>query len=135
MSEYTIKEYKDWLLSQTDDAYSLMIRDNKCQLKIKVLEDTLKLFFDNYKDYYYLPEEDKAIHKSVSQFVDKKYREQAKASTCYENVNDCFVSAYGDFKYIFKSDNNSRFEFIRVSDLNDDNLKDYLIGFLNSLKI
>ena len=122
-------------ISQVDNAYSLLIRDNRCQLKIKVLEDTLKLFFDNYKDYYYLPEEDKAIHKSVSQFVDKKYREQAKASTCYENVNDCFVSAYGDFKYIFKSDNNSRFEFIRVSDLNDDNLKDYLIGFLNSLKI
>ena len=120
-------------ISQTDNAYSLLIRDNKCQLKIKVLQDTLKLFFDNYKDYYYLPEEDKAIHKSVSQFVDKKYREQAKASTCYENVNDCFVSAYGDFKYLFRPEYNSKYEFIRVSDLNDDNLRYYLKGFLKSL--
>ncbi|MDE7206671.1 MAG: hypothetical protein K2N90_05860, partial [Lachnospiraceae bacterium] len=36
-----------------------------------------------YKDYYYLPKEDIAIHKSVAAFVDKNYREQAKASNCY----------------------------------------------------
>lgn len=120
-------------ISQTDNAYSLLIRDNRCQLKIKVLEDTLKLFFDNYKDYYYLPEEDKAIHKSVSQFVDKNYREQAKASNCYENVSDSFVTAFGEFKYLFRSDYNSKYEFIRVSDLNDDNMTEYIKGFLQAI--
>ena len=120
-------------ISQARDSYSLLIRGNKCQLKIKVLEDTLKLFFDNYKDYYYLPTEDKAIHKSVSQFVDRNYREQAKASNCYENVNGSFVLAFGDFKYLFRSDYSSNYKFIRVSDLNDQNINEYINKFLNNI--
>ena len=120
-------------ITQNTNSYSIKIKENKCQLKIKILEDNLKLFFNNYKDYYYLPEEDKAIHKSVSQFVDKNYREQAKASNCYENVSDSFVTAFGDFKYVFRSEYNSKYEFIRISDLNDDNLTEYIKEFLKSL--
>ena len=120
-------------ISLTDNSYSLIIRDNKCQLKIKVLDDTLKLFFENYKEYYYLPEEDKAIHKSVSQFVDKNFREQAKASNCYENVCDSFITAFGDFKYVFRSEYNSKYEFIRLSDLNDENLTEYVKEFFKNL--
>ena len=41
------------------------------------------VFYSNYKDYYYLPEEDQAIHKSVAEFVDRAYRMQASASNCY----------------------------------------------------
>lgn len=44
----------------------------------------LKFFFDNYRDYYYLPQEDNAVHKSVGIYVDAQYREKAKASNCYQ---------------------------------------------------
>ncbi|WP_026496595.1 ribonuclease H-like domain-containing protein [Butyrivibrio sp. WCD3002] len=52
-------------------------------IRMPLLEKELKYFYDNYKDYYYLPAEDQALHKSVAQFVEKTHREQAKASNCY----------------------------------------------------
>ena len=52
-------------------------------MKIPVYHEELKYFFENHKDYYYLPEEDMAVHKSVSIYVDKAFRTQATAATCY----------------------------------------------------
>ena len=43
-------------------------------------QDTLKYFYDNYKDYFYLPKEDTAIHKSVATYVDKDFRQKAKTA-------------------------------------------------------
>lgn len=55
----------------------------RCRLSIDGVNETLKYFFPNHTDYYYLPLEDTAIHKSVASYVDKEHRKQAKASTCY----------------------------------------------------
>ncbi|MCR5503309.1 MAG: ribonuclease H-like domain-containing protein [Lachnospiraceae bacterium] len=52
-------------------------------LIVPVYDEELKYFYANYKDYYYLPLEDTALHKSVASFVDKEFREQAKAENCY----------------------------------------------------
>lgn len=52
-------------------------------LIVPIYEEELKYFYANYKDYYYLPTEDMALHKAISSFVDRDYREQATASNCY----------------------------------------------------
>ncbi len=52
-------------------------------LKVPVYEEEMKYFYSNYKDYYYLPAEDVALHKSVAAFVDKDHRVQAAAANCY----------------------------------------------------
>lgn len=52
-------------------------------LKIPIIHEELKYFYANYKDYYYLPTEDMALHKSVGAFVDSAHRKQATAATCY----------------------------------------------------
>ncbi len=52
-------------------------------LKVPLYETELKYFYSNYKDYYYLPQEDMAIHKSLATFVDKDFREKAKPENCY----------------------------------------------------
>lgn len=52
-------------------------------LRVPLVDDELKYFYTNYKDYFYLPEEDQAIHKSVAAFVDRKHKEPAKAENCY----------------------------------------------------
>ena len=57
---------------------------------IQGIHETLKYFFPDYRNYYYLPDEDQAIHKSVAVFVDKEHRRPAKASTCY-------IRSEGDF--------------------------------------
>ncbi len=57
--------------------------DHEGTLIIPIYEEELKYFYANYKDYYYLPTEDTALHKSIASYVDKEYREQATATTCY----------------------------------------------------
>lgn len=52
-------------------------------LKIRTYSGVLKCFYENYMDYYYLPAEDTAIHKSLGSFVERDHRQRAKASNCY----------------------------------------------------
>lgn len=47
-------------------------------------------FFPDYKNYYYLPLEDQAIHKSVAAFVDREYRTPARPSNCYIKKSGLF---------------------------------------------
>lgn len=61
----------------------LTIADDIISVYVPVVEDTLKYFYANYKDYYYLPAEDTAVHKSVASYVDKAYRKAATQATCY----------------------------------------------------
>lgn len=64
---------------------------NQVQLLVYGFSGTLKYFFQDYKNYYYLPAEDQAIHKSVAAYMDKKNRWPAKASTCYIKKSGNFL--------------------------------------------
>ncbi|MGN0350480.1 MAG: ribonuclease H-like domain-containing protein [Roseburia sp.] len=75
------------------DCY-LSLYQSTATISVKVLEAELKFFFPNYKDYYYLPQEDKAIHKSVASYVEKEFREKAKASNCYQKKEGHFLPQY-----------------------------------------
>lgn len=77
-----------------DELY-LSSRPETLSLVIRLYEGDLKYFYPNYKDYYYLPDEDTAIHKSVAAYVDKEHRIQAKASTCYTKKSGIFLPQYG----------------------------------------
>lgn len=74
----------------TDDFYLTSYQDTT-RLSVKIYDGELKFFYPNYKDYYYLPQEDTAIHKSVAFYVDKDYRTKAKAATCYSKKSGCFL--------------------------------------------
>ena len=60
-------------------------------LKIPVYSGELKFFYPDYKNYAYLPEEDKAIHKSVAVYVDKAHRVPATPATCYTKKEGDFL--------------------------------------------
>ncbi|MCR5649794.1 MAG: ribonuclease H-like domain-containing protein [Lachnospiraceae bacterium] len=77
------------------DCY-LMIGGNKGKLRISMFTGTLKFFYPNYKDYYYLPDEDRAIHKSVGTYVDKEHRVQASASNCYAKKKGVFLPEWDE---------------------------------------
>lgn len=64
---------------------------DQAMIKVPLFEGELKYFYANHSDYYYLPDEDIALHKSVASFVDKNHREQAKASTCYTKKASRFL--------------------------------------------
>lgn len=71
--------------------YSVIISTNHLMISIPLRNGELKHFYPNYKDYYYLESEDKAIHKSVAEFVDKNYRTKATAANCYIKKNSSFL--------------------------------------------
>lgn len=60
-------------------------------LSLPLYHGTLKYFFPDHKDYYYLPQEDTAIHKSVAQFVDASCRRKATAANCFTKKEGIFL--------------------------------------------
>ena len=93
------------------------IEGDEGTLRVPLFEKELKYFYSNYKDYYYLPHEDTAIHKSIASFVDKAYREQAKPENCYTKKEGQYLMEWDlVFAPFFKeSYNDKRFFF----DLNE----------------
>lgn len=95
----------------------LSAKDSVVIIKVPVYTEEMKYFYDNYKDYYYLPTEDMAIHKSVSVYVDKDFREQAKASTCYTRKTSDYLPQWSlIIEPFFKRDYNSKLLFFEVCD-------------------
>ncbi len=53
---------------------------------IRLYNGSLRIYYPNCKDYYYLPKEDMAIHKKLAAFVDKEFRRPATKETCYARL-------------------------------------------------
>lgn len=73
------------------DNFNLAFHEKVFTLHIPLYEGELKFFYPNYKDYFYLPEEDMAIHKRVAEFVDKSHKKKATAATCYTKRQGLFL--------------------------------------------
>lgn len=86
-------------------------------IKVPIYEEELKYFYSNYKDYYYLPTEDIALHKSVATFVDKAHRLQASAANCYTRKFSHYLPQW-DFllEPFYKRDYKSRELFFELTD-------------------
>lgn len=77
-------------LTITNDYGSLCTDQNTLILSLSGYRGSFRHYFSNYKDYFYLPLEDTAIHKSVGIYVDPSCREKAKADTCYTKKEGLF---------------------------------------------
>lgn len=73
---------------------ALTASGNVLTLRIGLYEGTLKHFYPNYKDYYYLIYEDTAVHKSIGEYVDKGARIRATAKTCYTKKSGRFLPQF-----------------------------------------
>lgn len=112
-NDYTVPKRVSY---QYKDFYFTMNKD-ETKIRIGIFEGELKYFYDNYKDYYYLPEEDMAIHESVATFVDKDYREKAKASNCYTRKNGRFLPQCTTIMGpVFKQNYKDKITYFELSD-------------------
>ena len=99
------------------EQFSLSVSASQATLRISLCQQELKFFYSNYKDYYYLPEEDMAIHKSVAFYVDKHYRTKAKAANCYSKHTGCFVPQFEELiEPFFKIDYADRTTWLEATD-------------------
>lgn len=86
-------------------------------LKVPLYEEELKYFYSNYKDYYYLPEEDMAIHKSVATYVDSEHRKQANAYNCYTRKKSAYLPQWeAVFTPFYKRNYKSKELFFELTD-------------------
>lgn len=87
------------------------------KLRVPLFEEEMKYFYKNYKEYYYLPKEDMAIHKSVANFVDKEYREQANARNCYTRKKSTYLQQWDEeFTPVFKRSYDDADLFLEMTD-------------------
>lgn len=87
------------------------------KIKIEITKQELKYFFPNYQDYYYLPNEDTSIHKSVAFYVDKNFRTKAKAANCYSKKTGLFLPQNEEIiKPFFKKDYHDKQTFFEIND-------------------
>lgn len=101
---------------QHKDFYFTMNKD-VTKVRIPIYEGELKYFYSNYKDYYYLPQEDMAIHQSVATFVDKAYREKAKASNCYNRKTSVYLPQYDTIMNpLFKKEYKDKCSFFELTE-------------------
>lgn len=125
------------------NAHSYILgKDNNLTISIPVVEDEMKYFFDDYKNYYYLVQEDMAMHKDVASFMDKKYRKPATAATCYIKKKGQFLPVgctellpelFGHeklFKRMFLREYKSSPFYIELQELNDNNINQYSLLML-----
>ncbi len=115
-------------ISTGNTQYYVTFDNNTGKVRIKIYSDELKYFFPNYQDYYYLPTEDTAIHKSVSFYVDKNFRTQAKAATCYSRKTGHFLPQLSNvITPFFKKDYNDKLTYFEMTDeFMNDNAKQAL---------
>lgn len=59
---------------------------NIVRLRIPLYHGMARMYYLDYKNYYYLTDEDMAIHKSVAAYVDKSHRKKATPENCYTGV-------------------------------------------------
>lgn len=95
----------------------LLLKSNLLTLKLPVYNGELKYYFENYRDYFYLPKEDTAIHKSVAQYVDKEFKVKAKPANCYNKKQGRFLPQTETlFKPDFKNAPSDKITYFELSD-------------------
>lgn len=81
------KDEKEYMIAGNDDFV---------QVVMKKYTGIGNHFIEDYQNYYYLPEEDRVIHKDVAQFVDRAYRVKAKRSNCCIKKESVFLPRFSE---------------------------------------
>ena len=140
------------LLLPTELPMPFSFNNNKCYFKyekaipiageaylaVPIYEEDMKYFYANYREYYYLPAEDMAFHKTIASYVDKEFREQATAVNCYTRKSGTFLPQWDIFtEPFFKRDYESKELFFEITDeLKRDRefFSEYASHVLNAIK-
>ncbi len=93
------------------------ISSNNAIISIPVISGEMKYYYEDYKEYYYIPDEDTAIHKSAAEFIDRSRKVKATKATCYIRRAGYFITQL-DRKNTdsFKTDIKSKESYIEISD-------------------
>ncbi|MBR4144949.1 MAG: ribonuclease H-like domain-containing protein [Lachnospiraceae bacterium] len=105
--------------------FDISSSDYRLRLPVTIVSLSLKQFYPNYKDYYYFPAEDMAVHKSIAEFAAAGSKKKATAKTAYRNVSGRFIHIPSGFaksesnkdSNFYKTDYESEEHFLPVDEL------------------
>lgn len=88
--------------------------NNSISFSIKLVYGTFYHFFENYKDYYYIPRLDEAMHKSITTIMDRKELVRANKSNCYVKKEGYFIEIFSKGSNTFVDLQNKKDIYIPV---------------------
>ena len=101
-------------------AFSFTADEKYAEFLFPAYSGNLNLYYEHYKDYYYLPLEGRAVHKSVGQFVDPSFRKQATKETAFEPVPGTYYPQITPFVTpAFRRSFDEKISFYRTGDVAD----------------
>lgn len=70
----------------SSEDFEIYVESRNITVRVRAKDGAVRYFFPDYQNYFYLPHEDKAIHKSVGIYVDSHFRQKAAYETAYQWV-------------------------------------------------
>lgn len=133
-SEYAVPVDITTTVSAGSCACHAALSGNILSLKLDLYRGTLKHFYPDYRNYYYLPYEDTAIHKSVGEYVERSAREKASPQNCYTKKTGLFLPCFADIRRpVFKSEYKEKYSYLEYAEdlfADPEDLNRYLRGIL-----
>ena len=119
-------------LTLTPKNFLLEIKETSLCLTVPLYQGELCYFFKDYKDYEFIPSEDRAVHKSLSAMYPKEMREKAKASTAYQKMKTSFLPVFQEKEKVFKKTYQDKQCFIPFKENTFESISpvEYLLSFL-----
>ena len=104
-------------------------------VKVPLIKDSLKLFMNNFREHYYIPSKDMAVHSSVAGFIAPCDRKKATPATCYVPCDGEFLTIreedLPDGLPLIKRSYGDRVAFVRKQDISPEVLKAAIMYRLN----
>ena len=121
-------------LTLTPKNFLLEIKETSLCLTVPLYQGELCYFFKDYKDYEFIPSEDRVVHKSLAAIYPKEMREKAKASTAYQKMKTSFLPIFQEKEKVFKKTYQDKQCFIPFKENTFENINpvEYLLSFFKS---
>ena len=112
--------------------FLLEIKETSLCLTVPLYQGELCYFFKDYKDYEFIPSEDRVVHKSLAAMYPKEMREKAKASTAYQKMKTSFLPVFQEREKVFKKTYQDKNCFIPFKENTFESINpvEYLLSFL-----
>ena len=119
-------------LTLTPKNFLLEIKETSLCLTVPLYQGELCYFFKDYKDYEFIPSEDRVVHKSLAAMYPKEMREKAKASTAYQKMKTSFLPVFQEGEKVFKKTYQDKNCFIPFQENTFESISpvEYLLSFL-----
>ncbi len=118
----------------------LNAKETTATICIPIRSDTLRHYLSDYKNYYYLPLEDVAIHKSVAAYVDPANKTKATKNNCYTKKEGQFIPCFAPEQadYIFQENPKDKTLYQTLEcfqTFDDTNIKIYINQILKQIGV